>query len=116
MITNTSMTLYHKTFNENTRTDVWIRYNFNNVWWFGGKGAKIDKGYENANDLDIRIPYVKNIGVDINKISVGDILVKGTLNTNISKQQDLSSYDVYNVTSIKNNTFGGTPHIRLGGK
>ena len=40
---------------------------------------------------------------------------QGTLETNIETQDDLSSYQIYNITSIKNNTFG-TPHIHLGGK
>lgn len=115
MITNSSLTVYHKEYNEETRLDKWIRYNYDKVWFFGGKGAGINKGYDNANNVDIRIPYDVN-KVDITKIKIGDILVKGTLTQEIITQQDLINYDVFNITSINDNNFGNNPHIRIGGK
>ena len=115
MITNASLTHYHKTLDEATRLEKWIRYNYDNVWWFGGKGSSINKGYENANDVNVRIPYDKN-DIDINNLAIGDIIVKGTLNTDITTQQDLKNYEVYNITSINDNNFGINRHIHLGGK
>ena len=85
------------------------------VWWFGGKGSGINKGYENANNVDIRIPYINN-EVDIDKISIGDILVKGNIATDINTQQDLQEFEVYNITSINDNKFGNSPHLHIGGK
>ena len=115
MITNASLTHYHKTLDETTRLEKWIRYNYENVWFFGGKGSSINKGYENANDVDVRIPYDKN-NVDISNLAIGDIIIKGTLDTDITTQQDLKNYEVYNITSINDNNFGINPHIHLGGK
>ena len=115
MITNASLTHYHKTIDNETRLEKWIRYNYDNVWWFGGKGSSINKGYENANDVDVRIPYDKN-DIDISNLAIGDIIIKGTLNTDITTQQDLNSYEVYNITSINDNNFGINSHIHLGGK
>ena len=115
MITNASLTHYHKTLDETTRLEKWIRYNYGNVWWFGGKGSSINKGYENANDVDVRIPYDKN-DIDISNLAIGDIIIKGTLNTDITTQQDLKNYEVYNITSINDNNFGINQHIHLGGK
>ena len=115
MITNASLTHYHKTLDETTRLEKWIRYNYDNVWFFGGKGSSINKGYENANDVNVRIPYDKN-DIDINNLAIGDIIIKGTLNTDIEIQQDLKKYEVYNITSINDNNFGVNPHIHLGGK
>lgn len=115
MITNASLTHYHKTLDETTRLEKWIRYNYGNVWWFGGKGSSINKGYENANDVDVRIPYDKN-DIDISNLAIGDIIIKGTLETDITTQQDLKNYEVYNITSINDNNFGINPHIHLGGK
>ena len=115
MIINASLTHYHKTLDESTRLEKWIRYNYENVWWFGGKGSSINKGYENANDVDVRIPYDKN-DIDISNLAIGDIIIKGTLDTDITTQQDLNSYEVYNITSINDNNFGINPHIHLGGK
>ena len=115
MITNASLTHYHKTLDETTRLEKWIRYNYENVWWFGGKGSSINKGYENANDVNARIPYDKN-NIDIGNLEIGDIIIKGTLETDITTQQDLKNYEVYNITSINDNNFGINPHIHLGGK
>lgn len=115
MITNASLTHYHKKLDETTRLEKWIRYNYENVWWFGGKGSGINKGYENANDVDVRIPYSQN-EIDISNLSIGDIIIKGTLDTDITTQQDLKNYEIYNITSINDNNFGINRHIHLGGK
>lgn len=115
MITNASLTIYHKVFDETTRLEKWVRFNYKNVWFFGGKGASVNKGYDNANDVDIRIPYKQN-QVDVNKIQIGDILVKGDLAKDINTQQDLSEFEFYNITSINDNNFGNNPHIHIGGK
>lgn len=115
MITNASLTHYHKTIDDETRLEKWIRHNYKNVWWFGGKGSSINKGYENANDVDVRIPYDKN-NIDISNLAIGDIIIKGKLDTDITTQQDLKNYEVYNITSINDNNFGNNPHIRIGGK
>ena len=116
MLTNNSLTIYKKGLNKTTRIEEWTRYNYPKVWYFGGKGAGINKGYDNANDVEIRIPYDENDGLNINNFQIGDIIVAGTLDIDITKQQDLSNYETYNITSITNNTFGLNPHIHLGGK
>lgn len=114
MITNSSLTIYHKDgLDVSTHLEKWTRYNYDKVWYFGGRGASINKGYDNANDVEIRIPYGN---LDITKFALGDIIVKGTLDFNINTQKDLKNYDIYNITSIKNNTFGNNPHIHIGGK
>ena len=114
MITNNKVTIYHHT--TTNHNNVWTRYNYSNIWWFGGRGSKINKGYDMANDLDVRIPYGQNENLNIANFSIGDIVVKGSLETNITTQQDLSSYEVYNITSINDNNFGNNPHIHIGGK
>lgn len=115
MITNSSLTVYHKGFNKHKKLETWTRYTYDKVWWFGGKGAGINKGYENANDVDVRIPYDQN-QADINNFKIGDILVKGNIDLDITTQNDLFEYEVYNITSINDNNFGNSQHIHLGGK
>ena len=117
MITNSSVTIYHNNgLDATTRTIKWVRYNYDNVWFFGGKGASIYKGYNDANDVEVRIPYSKNANLNINNFAIGDIIVQGKLTTEISSQQDLSNYLVYNIKSINDNNFGNNQHIHLGGK
>lgn len=115
MIVNSELTIYHKGLDTTTRLETWTRFNYDNVWWFGGKGASTNKGYDEANDVQIRIPYDAN-NVEVNNISIGDILVKGRVNNNITTQQDLQGYEVYNVTALYNNDFGSSPHIRISGR
>ena len=114
MISNADLTVYHKGFDATTKTEIWSRFNYENIWWFGGKGASTNKGYDDANDVEIRIDYKLN--PDINNFAIGDILVKGNLKLDITRQQDLEDYDVFNITSIKDNNFGTKPHIHIGGK
>lgn len=116
MITNSKLTVYHRSINYETKLEEWIRYNYNEAWTFGGKGAGIDRGYDNANDIQVRIPYEKNDTLNINDFSIGDILVPQELDVDITAQADLDNYEFYNITSIKDNNFGHTPHIHLGGK
>ena len=117
MITNSSVTIYHMSgLDPATHDEKWVRYNYSKVWFFGGESAGINKGYDNANDFDCRIPYDKNQGLDIVNFSKGDIVVQGTLDTNITSQEDLDGYLVYNIVSKNNNNFGKNQHIHIGGK
>ena len=113
MITNNTITYYHKTLNSQTKLEEWTRYSFDNVWVFGGKGSSVNKGYIDANDVDVRIPmqYVNDKGL----FKVGDIIVIGQ-HTDIEKQSDLNDTEFYNIKSININDFGNNPHVHLGGK
>jgi hypothetical protein len=117
MLINSSVTIYHKDgLDIATHLEKWTRYNYDKAWFFGGKGAGINKGYDNANDVEIRLPYDSNDNLDINNFAMGDIIVQGTLTTDIETQEDLREYLTYNITSINNNNFGHNQHIHLGGK
>lgn len=117
MIYNKSVTIYHMTgLDVSTHNELWARYNYDKVWFFGGEGAGINKGYDNANDVEVRISYELNEGLSIANFAVGDIIVEGTLDIDIETQEDLSNYKIYNITSINNNDFGYNQHIHLGGK
>ena len=114
-MTTKIITIYHKTFNSTTRLEQWTRYNYN-AWTFGRKGSSINKGYDNANDINVRIMYRDNENLNIDLFKIGDIIVPNNITLNITKQQDLKNYDIYNITSINNNKFGINQHIHLGGK
>lgn len=113
MLVNSSLTVYHKV--EVNHDYKWVRYNYDKVWWFGGKGTSLNKGYDNANDVQIRIPYDLNSKLDYNNFEIGDILVRGTLESDITNEEDIQS-EYYNITSLNNNVFGNNKHIHIGGK
>lgn len=112
MITNNKITYYKKSWNEN-RIEIWTKYVFDDVWVFGGKGSNINRGYENANDINVRIPmkYVEDETI----FNIGDIIAVGE-QQDITKQSDLNGIEFYNVTSINVNDFGNNSHIHLGGR
>ena len=116
MICNGSLTVYHKGFDKTVREETWTRFYYANVWFFGGEGARLNKGFDNANDVQIRIPYGQNEDLDFGNFAIGDIVVEGTLDTDIQTQQDLDGTLFYNIKSLNNNTFGNNPHIHIGGR
>lgn len=117
MKTNAGLTIYHKRFNKTTKLDEWDRYELSEVMWQGGKGASVNKGYDKANDISIWIPYDKNEELGAIPISIGDIVVKGIIENQISKQSDLN-VENYNITTIINNDYGSynMQHIYIGAK
>ena len=116
MIINSDLTVYHKILDIETRLEKWVRYYYQKVWWFGGKGSSLNKGYEKANDVQVRIPYYLNENANISHFAIGDIILQGKIVKEIKTTSELSEYDIYNITSINNNLFGNTPHIHIGGK
>lgn len=115
MIINSDLTIFHKVFDEVSRIEKWEKHYYEKVWFYGRVGANANKGYENANNADVRISYKEN-NVDISKISIGDIFVKGNVQEEISTQSDLTDkYNFYNITSINDNNFGNNPHVHIGG-
>jgi hypothetical protein len=116
MLVNSKLTIYHKGLDEETRLETWTRFNYDNVWFFGGKGAGIRKGYQDANDVEIRIWYELNDNLDVSNFAIGDIIVQGTLDLDIAEQNDLKDYLIYNITSINDNNFGYNQHVHIGGK
>ena len=115
MITNSSLTIYHKYFDKVSRLDKWKRQEVQKIWWYGGKGANYNKGLENANEVKIRIPKDINDLSDL-EVEIGDILVKDIIDKEISMQSDLKSYETYNITSIIDNDTGLNKHIHIEGK
>ena len=113
MITNTSISVYHKTIDPITRIEVWSKSYYEDCWWFEEKGTTIRDGYEINNKVEIRIPYTTNKNINIANFKIGDIICNGDGPKTIQSQSDVSS--AYNITSITNNTFGNNPHIHIRG-
>lgn len=112
MLVNSSLTVYHKV--EVDHDYKWVRYFYKNIWWFGGKGTSTNKGYDNANDVQIRMFYDLNPNLDYNNFEIGDILVQGEYK-DITSEEDIQS-EYYNITSLNNNVFGNNKHIHISGK
>ena len=116
MLVNGGLTIYHKGVNETTKMETWTRYNYKSTWFHGGRGAGLRKGYQDANDVEIRIWYDLNDNLDFKNFAIGDIIVQGLLDKDITKQTELKDYQIYNITSMNDNTFGINQHVHIGGK
>lgn len=105
MISNSSMTQYTKVYNKTTRLEEWERIQHKKVFWTGGKGARLNKGLEQSNDVKVRVPLNTSF-------KVGDIIVKGLTN------KDYNQEDYYTVTSVVINDYSktGIDHIHLEAK
>lgn len=116
MICNSQLTIYHQGFDEETHNEIWTRFNYENAWIFNGENANANKGYDEANNIEVRLPLLKNKVVNINNFAIGDIIVEGNIQEDITTERDLQNYLIYKITSIKNNNFGINQHIHLSGK
>jgi len=104
MQVNSNITVYHKNNGE------WQRYNYENTWWFSKKDADINNTYSKDNDVDIRV-WNDN---DISKFKIGDIVVNGLLDVDITSQSDLVNYLPYNIIFLKNNNIlHSNKHIHI---
>ena len=113
MLSNNTITYYHKTINPQTRLEEWNRYLFEDVWEFGSLNASANRGYTDNNNVQIRIPMEKIQDVTI--FTIGDLVAIGN-NPDITTRSDLENIEFYNITNIKINDFGSTPHVHLGGQ
>ena len=112
MLVNGKITIYHKDLDTTTRKEIWTKKIYN-AWNFGGNGAGLNKGYADANNISIRIPYDCNENANISDFAIGDIIYIGE-GIDIESQNDLDG--IYNITSIVNNLYGPNKHIHIEGK
>lgn len=116
MLTNNKVTIYHKSgLDVATRLEKWTRYNYDDVWVFERKSASITNEIDNANNIEIRIPYNKN-QINIQNLTIDDVIVVGHIELNINTIQDLKGYNTYVIDNITDNKFGYNQHIHIGGK
>ena len=63
MKVNSNLTIYHQDgLDVATHLEKWVRYNYDNVWFFGGENASINKGIVEANNVEI---IFEKIGLNI---------------------------------------------------
>ena len=111
MITNKTITYYKKSLG-NDRLPVWTRYVFENVWVHSTHGSNVNKGFENSNSINVRIP-MEEIN-DRSIFDIEDIIAIGEYG-DITQQNDLQGKEFYNVRNVTINDFGNNPHVHLGG-
>lgn len=117
MYTNSDMTIYSKTYNQDTRIDEWVRHEIKNVFWDNCKGANVKKsGMDTADSVTVFIP----LSSSSIEPKIGDYIVKGIVKEEFTKITELSKKysDSHVITKVDRKDFGSSVmrHWEVGGK
>lgn len=119
MMTNTSMSVFNKYKSTYTDKISYKKHLIKNVFWDDSLGVNLDTGYENADKVNIYIPFNKN---DLSRyiepkqyngngwtLQNGDFIIKGdAVETEVNGIKDLKDYEVFEITVIDKKDFGST--------
>lgn len=132
MTTNTCMSVFNK-YTDSEKNVIFKKHEIENVFWDDSKGVNLNKGYENADDVNVYIPKDKNdmsgytepkfyIGLnDTWTLNNGDFIVKGqTFENQVSSIKELKEKynDVFTITLVDDKDFGSKNmhHFEIRGK
>lgn len=121
MKTNTNMTIYNKYIEPFTHKTIYKKHLIDNVFWDDSLGVNLNMGYENADKVNVYIPYNTNdfstyknskefngVGWTLQN---GDFMIKGETESGleeISGIKELSNYEVFTMTVCDNKDFGSS--------
>lgn len=128
MYTNGSMTIYNKYLDKTTRLDAFKKTVIDNVFWDEKKASnRLQSGLKDADQVLVLIPFED---LDMEKyvspkqfkgegftFKVGDRIVRGSINYEITKGADLDKeYEAYTITSVDKKDFGSSNirHFEVG--
>ena len=132
MTTNTCMSVFNK-YTDSEKNVIFKKHEIENVFWDDSKGVNLNKGYENADDVNVYIPKEQNdmssytepkfyIGLnDTWTLRNGDFIVKGkTFENQVSSIKELKEKynDVFTITLVDDKDFGSANmhHFEIRGK
>ena len=115
MMTNTKMSLFNR--NTSSGQTTYKKHVIDNVFWDDSLGANLNMGYENADKVNIFIPFNKNNMSEYVEekqysgtgwtLQDGDFIIKGEVNeTEVSGIKDLKAYEVFTITVRDKKDFG----------
>lgn len=119
MMTNTKMTVYNKYIEPFTHKKVYKKYVIENVFWDDARGINRNTGYENADKVNIYIPFDKNDLTDYKEakdfngigwtLQNGDFILKGDCPIEVIESiKDLKTYEVFEITLVDVKDFGSS--------
>lgn len=131
MKTNTNMCVFNK-FTDENKNVVFKKHLIDHVFWDDSKAVNLNRGYDNADDVNVFIPKNQNnmsSYVDpkqynsLNKwtLQVGDFIVKGNVKEKeVSGIKELTTkYDnVFTISLVDDKDFGNSSmhHFEIRGK
>ncbi len=110
MLTNADITVYHKTYNPQTRLDDWQKTHVKNVNWYAERAVSVGSDGLNAADTFIvRVPV--SSALERLTVSVGDYVVHGLIEIDITRPAELAKFERFIVTAVRDNR-RGSPNMR----
>lgn len=129
MMTNTKMTVFNKYTEPFTKDVSFKKYEIENVFWDDSLGINLNMGYDNADNVNVYIPFDTNdmsSYVEPKKyngngwtLQKGDFIIKGSVAENeVSGIKELKQYEVFELTVIDKKDFGSDnmQHFELRGR
>lgn len=132
MITNANITVYNRSYDSETRMDLYRRTIIRGVWWHvDNKVSVTTDGLRSADVFKVRIPKAADSGgavyvppneytgaPDTWTLQADDYIARGALDQEIERPADLHKEhsQVFRITSWSDNRFGGLKHWRAGGE
>ena len=131
MTTNTKMCVFNKYTDENKNV-IFKKHIIEHVFWDDSKAVNLNRGYDNADDVNVFIPKSQNDmsgyvepkqyeGLNKWTLQIGDFIVKGEVEEKeVSSIKELTSkYDnVFTISLIDDKDFGSSSmhHFEIRGK
>ena len=131
MTTNTKMCVFNKYTDENKNV-IFKKHIIEHVFWDDSKAVNLNRGYDNADDVNVFIPKSQNDmsgyvepkqyeGLNKWTLQIGDFIVKGEVEEKeVSSIKELTSKydDVFTISLIDDKDFGSSSmhHFEIRGK
>lgn len=119
MMTNTKMSVFNKYTEPFTKEVTFKKHVIDDVFWDDSKGVNLNKGYDNADAVNIYIPKDKNdMSEYVNAkkyngngwtLNNGDFIIKGEVaEDEVSGIKELITYEVFTITMVDDKDFGSS--------
>lgn len=119
MMTNTKMSVFNRYKEPFTNNVSYKKHVVEHVFWDDSLGINLNTGYENADKVNIYIPFDKNKS-DLENykepkqyngsgwtLQNGDFIIKGEVaESEVDGIKDLKAYEVFEITVIDKKDFG----------
>lgn len=119
MMTNTKMSVFNRYKEPFTNNVSYKKHVVEHVFWDDSLGINLNTGYENADKVNIYIPFDKNKS-DLENykepkqyngsgwtLQNGDFIIKGDVaESEVDGIKDLKAYEVFEITVIDKKDFG----------
>lgn len=119
MMTNASMSVFNKCVEPSTKEVSYKKAPLLDVFWDDSLGINLNAGYENADKVNIYIPFDKNEDDMKNykepkeyngngwTLQNGDFIIKGdVVETEVDGIKDLKAHEVFEITVVDKKDFG----------